>query len=41
MFGVIGILLAIPVAAIVTFVYRESFLPYLEKRQHEKESMDA
>lgn len=41
MFGVIGILLAIPVAAIVTFVYRESFLPYLERRQLKKESMDV
>ncbi len=41
MFGVIGILLAIPVAAIVTFVYRESFLPYLERRQLKKESMNV
>ncbi len=32
MFGVIGILLAIPFAAILDFVYRDYFLPMLEGR---------
>lgn len=31
MFGVTGILLAIPIAAIFTFVYNEAFIPYLRK----------
>ena len=33
MFGVWGLLLAIPTAAIVDFVYHESFLPFLERRR--------
>ena len=39
-FGVVGILLAIPFAAILDFVYKEAFLPWLEargeRRQKEK-----
>lgn len=37
MFGVVGILLAIPIAAIVDFMYSELLLPMLEKRRREKE----
>lgn len=33
MFGVVGILLAIPGVAILDVVYREYFLPYLERRK--------
>lgn len=36
MFGVIGILLAIPFAAIFTFVYDERILPWLEERKQRK-----
>ncbi len=35
-FGVLGILLAIPVAAIISFSYHEAFIPWLEKRQQKK-----
>ena len=38
-FGVIGILLAIPFAAIMTFLYDEVFLPGLERRKKLKEEM--
>ena len=31
-FGIVGILLAIPVAAILTFIYDERFIPWLEKK---------
>ena len=31
-FGVVGILLAIPAVAILDFLYREHFLPWLEAR---------
>ena len=37
-FGIGGILLAIPVAAICDFSYRESFLPYLQKRKAKKQA---
>ena len=37
LFGVVGILLAIPFAAIFTFVYEESVLPCLQNRKQEKE----
>lgn len=33
MFGVMGILFSIPIAAIIDFVYRDAFIPYLEKRR--------
>lgn len=32
LFGIIGILLAIPVAAILTFIYDERFVPWLERK---------
>ena len=32
LFGIVGILLAIPVAAILTFIYDERFIPWLEKK---------
>ena len=32
LFGIIGILLAIPVAAILTFIYDERFVPWLQKK---------
>ena len=31
LFGIVGVLLAIPVAAILTFIYDERFVPWLEK----------
>lgn len=37
-FGIGGILLAIPVAAICDFTYRESFLPYLQRRKERKQA---
>ena len=36
-FGVIGILLAIPFAAIMTFLYDEVFLPFLERKKNLRE----
>ncbi len=36
MFGVIGILLAIPFAAIFTFVYEETILPWFQQRKENK-----
>jgi len=33
MFGVIGILLAIPIAAIIDFIFREYLIPYLKNRK--------
>ena len=42
MFGVVGILLAIPAVAILDFSYGEYFLPWLEERHNRpKESVDA
>ena len=32
LFGIVGILLAIPVAAILTFIYDERFVPWLQKK---------
>ena len=37
-FGIGGILLAIPVAAICDFSYREGLLPYLQRRKAEKQA---
>lgn len=37
MFGVIGILLAIPGVAILDLLYQDYFMPWLEKRRKEKE----
>ncbi|MBE7009019.1 MAG: AI-2E family transporter [Ruminococcaceae bacterium] len=37
MFGIVGILFAIPLAAILDFVFQEELLPALEKRTKEKE----
>ena len=37
MFGVVGILLAIPAVAILDFTYREYFLPWLEKRRQTRD----
>lgn len=41
MFGVIGILLAIPVAAILDFVYKEYILPALERRKARRTKEEA
>ena len=38
MFGVPGMLLAIPVAAIVEYLYKVMFLPWLEKRRERKKA---
>lgn len=40
MFGIVGMLLAIPLAAILDFVYREEFLPALERRRALAEESD-
>ena len=36
MFGFLGILLAIPVAAIIAFVYEENILPWLQRKNKER-----
>jgi predicted PurR-regulated permease PerM len=36
MFGVVGILLAIPIAAIIDFIFREYLIPYLRDRRAKK-----
>ena len=41
MFGMIGILLAIPAVAIFDFIYQENLLPWLERRQQKKEAVRA
>lgn len=41
MFGVVGILLAIPVAALLEYLYHELFLPWLEKRRRAKDAAAA
>lgn len=38
MFGIVGMLVAIPVAAILDFVYQEAFMPWLEKRAAARDS---
>ena len=37
MFGIWGLLLAIPTAAIVDFIYKEGLIPWLERRRKERE----
>ncbi len=37
LFGVAGVVIAIPVAAVLAILYRERFLPWLEKRKQIKE----
>ena len=37
MFGIVGVLLSIPAAAILSFVYKDYFMPDLEKRKRERE----
>ena len=37
-FGVVGILLAIPAAAIIDILYKESFLPWLQRRRAKADS---
>ena len=39
MFGIVGILLAIPAAAIITYTYESLVIPWLEKRKAKKEKM--
>ena len=41
MFGVIGILLAIPAVAILDFSYREYFFPWLEKKKKKREQHEG
>lgn len=41
MFGIVGILLAIPIAAILDFIYEEGILPALEKRRREQDRLSA
>lgn len=37
MFGVVGILLAIPAAGIIDYLYDEAFIPYLKRRKRHRE----
>ena len=39
-FGVVGILLSIPAAAIIDFLYKEGFLPWLERRREKELEQD-
>ncbi|MBR6958118.1 MAG: AI-2E family transporter, partial [Erysipelotrichaceae bacterium] len=39
MFGVIGILLAIPFAAIVTLIYKDAIIPYLTRQTQNKRTI--
>ncbi len=44
LFGVVGILLAIPVAAVLVFLYHEQFVPWLQQRseaREQKEKLEA
>ena len=41
LFGILGVLLAIPVAAIITFIYDEKFIPWLQKHSQEKAQRKA
>ena len=41
MFGILGILLAIPVIAVVDMLYGEKFLPWLQKIRQEKEKSES
>lgn len=41
MFGIVGMLLAIPLAAILDFIYKDTVLPALEKRRAKKAQEDA
>lgn len=36
LFGILGVLLAIPVAAILSFIYDERFIPWLQKKTRER-----
>lgn len=40
MFGIIGILLSIPLAAIADFVYREELVPALERNKQKRKAME-
>ena len=40
-FGIVGILLAIPLAAIIDFAYEDSILPYLEERRARLDKEEA
>ncbi len=40
-YGVLGILLAVPLVAILLFMYREQLLPYLRKRRQRLEKRDS
>ena len=37
MFGVLGVLLSIPAAAVLSFIYNDYFMPKMEKRKQERE----
>lgn len=41
MFGIVGMLIAIPVAAILTFIYKDYLLPWLERRRKQKQAGSA
>lgn len=40
LFGVVGMLLAIPVAAVLVFLYHERFLPWLQRRSSAREQQE-
>lgn len=37
LFGIVGVLLSIPVAAVIAMLYKESFLPWLSRRRGQKQ----
>jgi predicted PurR-regulated permease PerM len=41
MFGIVGILVAIPMAAIFDFLYRDEILPRLEARRNRIDAAEA
>ena len=41
LFGIVGVLLAIPVAAILTFIYDERFIPWLQRKSDAKAARNA
>ena len=41
MWGIVGILLAIPLAAIIDFICRDVIMPHLEERRHKLDSGSA
>ncbi|MBO7727614.1 MAG: AI-2E family transporter, partial [Oscillospiraceae bacterium] len=41
MFGVLGVLLSIPAAAVLSFAYNDYFMPSMEKRKQAREATEG